>query len=118
MTTPRIPAPDRDLANVPPFLPPDSTEWSPAARSAFGTITLMLGAIVFLNKLAGAIIETRPGPMHNWSAYGLAADWLAASAGLCFVICGCLLFRKGTVAPAVFVAIGLVLAIASRIVTP
>lgn len=111
---PRIPAPDRDLANVPPFLPPDSLQVGPTARSAFGTIAIAIGTVVLLNKLIGAIVDTRPGPMQISQPNIITSDWLAVAAGICFFASGALLFGKGVKLPSILLAIGLVLGIISR----
>jgi hypothetical protein len=113
---PQIPAPGRDLANVPPHLPPDSLQAQPMERAVFASIAVAIGMIVLLTKLIGALVETHPGPDQNPPA--ILSDWLAVTGSLCFLICGFLLFRKerfsGTILPAILMVIGLVFSVLSR----
>jgi hypothetical protein len=112
----QIPAPGRDLANIPPRLPPDSYQAQPIERAVFGSLVVAISMVVLLTKLVGAIVETYPGPDQNLPA--IPGDWLAVSGALCFLICGFLIFRKerisGTILPAILMVVGLVLSILSR----
>lgn len=98
-------APDHDMANVPPQVPPNSTKVSIVTRAIFGMIIFAIGLTVSVMALVGLFIERTVDER--------TAQIVALASGVCFCLCGLTTFRRGTLAAAIFGALGVILGLIS-----
>lgn len=88
MAQTKIPAPERDLKNVEPHVPPASRELSPVTRGIFSSVAIAFGVAVLVLALLGAVLQTSPLPQNVFDAGNLIAVLFAALTGLCLIGCG------------------------------
>jgi hypothetical protein len=100
-----FPAPDRDMANVSPQVPPAESEVGPVTNSLFSMLTIGFGLAVCVWGAVGMFI----GRGHTFTA---AVAMLAA--GVCFVTAGVLMRTQSILLPFVAAMLGILFGIASQ----
>jgi hypothetical protein len=90
----KIPAPERDLKNVDPQVPPASREPSPVTRFVFGSLAVGFGLAMVAFAVVAAIIQASPLPPGVFRADEAVACLLVACSGLCFIGCGLSILRR------------------------
>ncbi|WP_437223040.1 hypothetical protein SH661x_003048 [Planctomicrobium sp. SH661] len=105
MTAPQIPAPGRDLANVPPFLKPETQEMQPLTRRLLGSLMIAIGAVVLIN----VVFRTTMIFDLQYSDRRLVSNLLAVLSSICFVVCGVTIFYRGVIWSTILLICGLIL---------
>ncbi|QDU40883.1 hypothetical protein Mal4_52460 [Maioricimonas rarisocia] len=93
----KIPAPERDMKNVEPHVPPASRELSPVTRGLFSSLAIGFGIAVLALAIFAGIMQTSPLPQDYFNSEDLVAVLLAAGSGLCLIGCGIGIARRSTV---------------------
>ncbi len=94
MSPSQIPAPDRDLANVEPRIPPVSDDTSPVTRAILGSITIAMGVAIVIVAISAAIFQASPLPTTVFNSDEILAAVFAGLCGLCLIGCGRFIFRR------------------------
>lgn len=101
-----FPAPDRDMANVEPEVPPAESDVSPLTSSVFPLLTIAMGVAACLWGAFGLVVEGNPAPISAIAMLG---------AGVCFIVSGILMMRSsGLLFPIIAAACGILLGIVSN----
>lgn len=106
-TTDGFPAPDRDMAQVAPDVPPASREVSTLTSSIGGMLSIIMGLAAAVFGLVGVFSENGAGRI---------AALLVIAASVCFVLAGIAIARRATALPLVCLVLGVLLGIGSRLV--
>jgi hypothetical protein len=93
-TEKQVPAPERDLQNVSPHVPPASREMSPVTQAVFATPTIGLGIAMIVMAVLALLFEASPVPDSVLRQDALAAWLLVGLSGLFFVGCGVAILRR------------------------
>lgn len=96
-TTPHIPAPDRDLANEEPRVPPAADDTSPVTRAIMGSLAVGMGAAILVTAVLAALFQISPLPADVFDAENMIVFTLACLCGACFIGCGLFIFRRSLV---------------------
>ena len=101
-----IPAPGRDLKNVPPHVPPASREASPLTRWALAGMAIILGAVMMIMALAATVFQLSPGSLLRSDQ---STAWiLIGCSGLLFTLAGVGILRQSLLLTIVTAALALV----------
>lgn len=90
----QVPAPDRDLQNVPPHVPPASREVSPVTAAIFASLAFGLGAVMIVMAILALVFEAAPLPQSVLGQDALAAWLMVGLSGLFFAGCGVGILRR------------------------
>lgn len=90
-----FPAPERDMANVEPYLPPAETDAAEVTGVAFPMLTIAMGLAACLWGAIGLVVEGNPPPTSALVMLG---------AGVCFTASGVLMLRTPSLLPPVIAA--------------
>lgn len=112
----KIPAPERDLDNVDPAVPPASTETSPVSRAIFGSIAIAFGISFVIIAVAAAVFQVSPLPQDFFNGDEVTAALMAGLSGLSLVGCGLLIFRRSTAGTALLLILSLVFGYAASVI--
>jgi hypothetical protein len=93
-TRPQMPAPERDLQNVPPHVPPASRDVSPVTQAVFATPAIGLGIAMMVMAVLALLFQASPVPDSVLGRDAVAAWWLVGLSGLFFVGCGVAIMRR------------------------
>jgi len=113
MANPSIPAPERDLQNVDPEIPPASREPSTITRTIFGSLAVGFGIALLMLGVAAAVFQASPVPQHLFASEELTAAILASVSGLCLIGCGVAIFRRSGLLMAVLFALSILCGVAA-----
>jgi hypothetical protein len=92
----KIPAPERDLANVSPQVPPASDEPSPVTQWVFASLAIGLGTAMIVLAVVAAVFAASPIPETVLARDARAAWLLVGLSGLFFAGCGWGILRRST----------------------
>jgi hypothetical protein len=101
-----IPAPGRDLQNVPPFVPPASSQASPVTRAFFASLAIGLGIAMIVIAVLAVLFEASPLPGTFLRQDAFAAWVLVGISGLLFTGCGIGIWRGSLVLTLVLLILG------------
>jgi hypothetical protein len=93
-TEKQVRAPERDLQNVPPHVPPASRETSPVTQAVFATPAIGLGIAMIVMAVLALLFEASPVPDSVLGQDASAAWLLVGLSGLFFVGCGVGIVRR------------------------
>ena len=100
-----FPAPDRDMANVEPQVPPADSEVGPVTNSLVMMLTIGLGIATCIWGMLGLVLQGDVTPNSGAAMIG---------AGICFIVGGLLMRTGSLMLPLIAVVAGILLGIASR----
>lgn len=90
----QIPAPERDLQNVSPHMPPASSPFAPVTRGIFATLAIGLGVVMMVMALLAALFGASPVPETMLSQDAQAAWLMVGLSGLFFAGSGVGILRR------------------------
>ena len=103
--------PERDMANVPPYLPANSDELSPAARQIWGTLMVAVGTGVLLNVLFRLIFDLEDHVTNHL----LLADSFSFIAAIFFYLCAVSIYFRGVILSSVLLLGGILMVIVAHL---
>ena len=104
----KIPAPERDLRNTEPSVPPASTQTSPITRAIFGSIAIAFGIAIVVISLVAAIFHVSPLPRSIINSDEVTAAIFAGLSGLCLIGCGTFIFKRSLLITALLLLLSIV----------
>lgn len=93
-TEKHIPAPERDLQNVSPHVPPASSQFSPVTRGIFASLAIGLGIVMIVMAVLAALFGASPVPESMLAQDAFAAWLMVGLSGLFFVGSGVGILRR------------------------
>lgn len=107
MANSSIPAPERDLQNVGPHVPPASREPGMISQAIFGSLSVGMGIALVVIGVVAALFNASPLPRELFTADEMMAALFAGLSGLCLIGCGIGIFRRATGVTLVLFALAL-----------
>ena len=117
--SPKVSAPDHDMANVSPKVPPASRDVGSIARTVMGTISVGIGIAVTGIFLFAALFGTATNPDNPPGAASgddVIGSWIGVVAGIFWILSGVGIYRRGVLLAAVSFVIALALSILATMV--